>query len=105
MEKELQKILSGFIRLHILHHAAEQPVYGHWMMEELRDHGYSISPGTMYPMLRNLERTGLLRSVADSSLPRKQLYSITPSGLEVLQEARGRLQELFNEVGKGSTGS
>jgi hypothetical protein len=28
------------IRLHVLHHAREKPLYGHWMIAELRRHGY-----------------------------------------------------------------
>ncbi len=28
-------LYSGFIRLHVLHHAAERPIYGSWMIEEL----------------------------------------------------------------------
>jgi PadR family transcriptional regulator PadR len=32
-------------------HAGEKPLYGHWMIEELRHHGYEIGPGTMYPLL------------------------------------------------------
>jgi hypothetical protein len=32
------------------------------MIEELRRHGYRISPGTLYPMLHALERKGYLRS-------------------------------------------
>ncbi|MCC5807421.1 MAG: helix-turn-helix transcriptional regulator [Opitutales bacterium] len=101
MKKELQRILSGFIRLHILHHAAERAVYGQWMMEELREHGYRISPGTLYPMLRGLERDGLLQGIDDPATPRKRLYRITAAGKEALREARERLRELFHEVEGG----
>jgi PadR family transcriptional regulator, regulatory protein PadR len=31
-------LLSGFIRLHILDHAAEGELYGQWMIEELAHH-------------------------------------------------------------------
>jgi len=103
MKKELQRILAGFIRLHILHHAAEDAVYGHWMMEELREHGYRISPGTLYPMLRGLERDGLLQAEGDPKIPRKRLYRITPSGKEAICEARERLRELFHEVDAGGS--
>jgi len=48
---EHQGSLAGMIRLHILHHAAEEELYGHWMIEELGRHGYRVSPGTLYPML------------------------------------------------------
>jgi len=101
MKRERQRILAGFIRLHVLHHAAKDAVYGHWMMEELREHGYRISPGTLYPMLRGLERDGLLQVDGDLTISRKRLYRITPSGKEALNEARERLRELFHEVDAG----
>ena len=44
-------LLSGLVRLHVLHHAAERPIYGQWMIDELARHGYRLSPGTLYPML------------------------------------------------------
>ena len=32
---ELHDLLAGFIRLHVLHHAAEHEIYGQWMIDEL----------------------------------------------------------------------
>ena len=55
-------LYSGLIRLHVLHHAAEQPIFGLGMVEELARHGYRISPGTLYPLLHGLEEKGYLRS-------------------------------------------
>nr|MBP6769062.1 helix-turn-helix transcriptional regulator [Reyranella sp.] len=46
-----QEFLAGLIRLHVLHHAVEGEFFGNWMLEELREHGYGIGPGTLYPML------------------------------------------------------
>jgi hypothetical protein len=40
-----REFVSGFIRLHILHHASQEPLVGYWMIEELRRHGYEMSPG------------------------------------------------------------
>lgn len=64
-----QHLLTGFMRLHILHHAAEGPLYGGWMMEELRQHGYRISAGTLYPMIadRNLKISLWISSSSRSS--------------------------------------
>ena len=56
MRLEHQQLLSGFIRLHILHHAVKAPLYGNWMIEELRRHGYHISAGTLYPLLHGMQR-------------------------------------------------
>jgi hypothetical protein len=50
------------MRLHILHHAAQGPIYGVWMAEELAHHGYRISPGTLYPLLHGLEKKGYLKA-------------------------------------------
>ncbi|MBB9395311.1 hypothetical protein FSI36_022885, partial [Escherichia coli] len=38
-------LYGGLIRLHILHHAAEEPVFGLGIIEELRRHGYEMSAG------------------------------------------------------------
>jgi len=38
---EHRELLSGLVRLHILLHAAEGNLYGQWMFEELKRHGYS----------------------------------------------------------------
>jgi len=37
-------LYSGLIRLHVLHHATEEPIFGLGMIEELARHGYRISP-------------------------------------------------------------
>ena len=42
-------LYGGLIRLHILHHAAEGPIFGLGIIAELGRHGYSLSPGTLYP--------------------------------------------------------
>ncbi|HGT4724942.1 TPA: PadR family transcriptional regulator [Escherichia coli] len=55
-------LYGGLIRLHILHHAAEEPVFGLGIIEELRRHGYEMSAGTVYPMLHGLEKKGYLTS-------------------------------------------
>jgi DNA-binding PadR family transcriptional regulator len=95
----MRDILQGFVKLHILHHASEQPVYGLWLIEELARHGYAISPGTLYPTLHNLEREGILTSesrVVDGR--QRRYYTLTPAGKAILAEARARLKELAGEI-------
>ena len=60
-------LYAGLIRLHVLHHAANEPVYGLAMIEELARHGYKLSAGTLYPILHGLEERGLLTSVEERS--------------------------------------
>jgi hypothetical protein len=46
-DKVLRKLFLGFIHIHILHHAKEHPIFGVWMHNELKEHGYDISS---YPL-------------------------------------------------------
>lgn len=98
---EYQDLLGGFIRMHILHHAAEGDIYGQWMIDELARHGYKISAGTLYPMLHAMEKKGYLRSYEkQTGKTYRRLYRATPMGRKALALVRRRLDELFNEVGK-----
>jgi PadR family transcriptional regulator, regulatory protein PadR len=96
-----QDLLSGFIRIHILHHAAEGEIYGQWIIEELARHGYRLSAGTLYPMLHALERRGYLRS-REKRMGRtaRRLYRATPQGRAALDKAKEKLKELVGEVSK-----
>jgi len=87
------------MRIHILHHASEQEVYGQWIIEELAHHGYRLSAGTLYPMLHSLERKGYLRS-REKRIGRtaRRLYRTTPQGRAALEEAKEKLRELVGEV-------
>jgi DNA-binding PadR family transcriptional regulator len=89
----------GFIRLHILHHASEEPIFGLGILRELQRHGYELSPGTLYPMLHRMEHRGLLRSEKELVAGKiRRLYRITESGRETLCEAREKVRELFGEL-------
>ena len=92
-------LYAGLMRLHILHHAAERVVCGVWVMEELRRHGYEISPGTLYPMLHGLERKGYLQSSKERvGKTMRRLYSITSEGESALSEAKEKVRELYGEL-------
>ncbi len=95
-----QDLLAGFVRLHVLEHAARGEVWGTWMIEELGRHGYQLSPGTLYPLLHALERRGYLTSrIERRGKTARKLYRATPLGEEGLAVARRMLAELWNEVG------
>jgi DNA-binding PadR family transcriptional regulator len=90
---------NGFIRLHILYHAAKAPTYGAEITEELVCHGYRLSQGTLYPTLHQLEGLGYLRSRTEVVQGRRRkYYRATPAGRKVLAEARDKLLELVAEV-------
>jgi PadR family transcriptional regulator PadR len=92
-------LYSGLIRLHVLYHACEGPIFGLGMIEELARHGYRLSPGTLYPLLDGLEKKGLLRSSRQQADGRvRRVYRATPSGHKALRAAKRHVRELFGEL-------
>jgi DNA-binding PadR family transcriptional regulator len=94
-----REILLSFWKLHILHHADEGPVYGQGILDELRRHGYSLSPGTLYPLLARMVERGWLRPA--SSPPRataRREYTLTPRGRALLKRLRVYVAELHREI-------
>jgi DNA-binding PadR family transcriptional regulator len=95
----LKHFYGGFIRLHILYHAARESIYGVEMMEELRRHGYRMGPGTLYPILHDLEQSSLLTmSISNVGGKQRKNYRITKKGIRLMTAAKARLRELFHEV-------
>jgi DNA-binding PadR family transcriptional regulator len=94
-----QDLLKGLIRLHILHHASKTAFYGQWMIHELARHGYTLSPGTLYPMLHGLERRGYLTSkIERSGRTFRRLYRATALGREANKLAKIQVRELIGEL-------
>jgi PadR family transcriptional regulator, regulatory protein PadR len=90
---------GGFVRMHVLHHAAKEPIFGMEMMEELARHGYDVGAGTLYPLLHQLEEAGYL-SVHTEVVAGKQrkYYRATTEGEAALEAAKAKLRELVSEV-------
>ena len=93
-------LFSGdFIKLHVLHHASEHAIYGLWLLEELAEHGYRVSPGTLYPLLHSLEQAELLKSYNEVHEGKvRRYYIITPGGRRQLKKAKVQLIELMREI-------
>jgi DNA-binding PadR family transcriptional regulator len=95
----LRDFFLGFIKIHILHHAAKEPVYGLWLIEELGRHGYKLSPGTLYPILHKLEEEGLLKSYSENVGGKiRKYYKITSKGVRTLSKIKEKINELTEEV-------
>jgi DNA-binding PadR family transcriptional regulator len=94
-----REFLLTFWKVHILHHAAEHGVYGHWMLQELHRHGYSLSPSTLYPILARMARRGWLRAAEPTRSTAARVYHLTPLGHDVLSQVRGALGELSGKPG------
>lgn len=99
MTDTVRDILLAFVRVHVLHHAVSERVYGAGMAEELARHGYQLSPGTLYPLLHRLERDGLLLSESEVVAGKTRKYYVaTKRGHAALDALRPRLAELVGET-------
>jgi DNA-binding PadR family transcriptional regulator len=94
-----REFFLGFINIHILYHAAKEPIFGVEIAEELARHGYSVSPGTLYPTLHRLAKEGYLESSTKIVNGRvRKYYRATAMGKLVLDESRQKIRELVSEV-------
>jgi len=97
-------LYAGLIRLHVLHHAVRESIYGLAMIEELARHGYKVSAGTLYPILHGLEERGLLTSTEErSGSVARRVYRATQAGKEALAAAKVKVRELFGELFEDET--
>ena len=78
-----QELRRGTITLCVLSQLT-MPRYGYALVETLEQKGMKIEPGTLYPLLRRLEKQGILRSEWETagSKPRKY-YVMSEFGKEV----------------------
>jgi PadR family transcriptional regulator, regulatory protein PadR len=97
--KIVRDVFLAFVRVHVLHHAAEERIFGVEMIEELKRHGYEIGPGTMYPLLHSLEESGALISAQEVVGGKvRKYYRTTRAGDALLGELRAKIGELVDEV-------
>ena len=94
-----QELSIGLVRLHVLHHAAKEPIFGLGIIQELGRHGYRLGPGTIYPLLHGMERRGWLKSKQQRVNGRnRKVYAATAAGRRALAEAREQVRELYEEM-------
>lgn len=105
LKAEYQELHVGLVRLHVLHHASRETVFGMGMIQELARHGYRLGPGTIYPLLRSMERRGWLVAKIERVNGRRRIsYSATRRGRAALVEGRARVRELFEEMFQSDAG-
>ena len=98
-DKVFRNLFLGFIRIHILYHASKESVFGLSLIKELERHGYRISPGTLYPMLHQMESNGFLsseRTVINGKM--RKYYRITEDGKKALSQSYEKTDELTKEL-------
>lgn len=82
-----------------MYHASKEPVFGLSLIEELGRHGYRMSPGTLYPILHQMERNGFLfseKTVVSGRM--RKYYRITEEGTQALSQSYEKIKELSDEL-------
>lgn len=101
LEPHLKELRRGSVLLACLL-ILRNPGYGYGLLERLRQVGVEVDANTLYPMLRRLEKQGLLTSEwdTDGTRPRKY-YATSEQGIELAEalmtawlEMTGSLREL-----------
>lgn len=89
----------ALIRLRVLQRASQAPIFGLSVIEELGGRGYKVSPGTLYPMLHSMEKTGLLCSRQEEVHSHfRRVYRATPLGRRVLKRTKVKVRELVGDL-------
>ncbi len=92
----VQELRRGTIVLAVLSQL-NQPQYGYSMVSALEEKGFTVDANTLYPLLRRLEKQGLLESVwdTDESRPRKY-YQLSVEGKRALRQLRGEWTKMVD---------
>jgi len=79
----LQELRRGTLIISVLSQLSE-PQYGYSLVARLESKGIAIDPGTLYPLLRRLEKQGLLESQWDTQETRpRKYYLLSALGIEI----------------------
>ena len=95
IDREFQR---GFIKLYALWRAAKSEAYGVQIIEEMRELGFKVSPGTLYPVLHTLleEKDVTLTDRIVNGKVRK-CYRATAKGRKEAEEVVERLSRLLRK--------
>lgn len=98
LENLIQELRRGSLVLLVLSQMSQKQ-YGYSLLQNLTDKGMSIEPGTLYPLMRRLEKQGLLDSQwdVDAGRPRKY-YLLSTDGVVVLEKMKEEWQQLVQQM-------
>lgn len=95
----LRDFFLGSVKIYVLYQASRESIYGTALITDLAQHGYTLSPGTLYPVLHKLEHAGLLESERETIEGRmRRYYHTTQLGLQTLKAAQNAMRSLMYEV-------
>jgi DNA-binding PadR family transcriptional regulator len=91
----------GFIKLYALCAASRGEVYGIQIMDEMRELGFKVGPGTLYPVLHTLlEEKDLTVTNQIVNGKVRKCYRATNKGRKEAEEVVERLSFLLSKVAR-----
>jgi len=108
-QKELNAGIASLVMLSVLDKSTE-PMYGYQIAKLLEDYSGEaafMKQGALYPVLRQLESSGLLDSKVEPSVsgPPRRYYEITTEGKETLVVWQGVWKQMKSFVDKAIKGA
>lgn len=92
---------TNFVKLYILHLLMEDTYYGNKIKDEISkrlDNKWSPSPGMIYPLLRELEKEGLINGWWNEPQKRSiRKYKITEEGIKHYNIIKLNYKSSFND--------
>ncbi|WP_019154141.1 PadR family transcriptional regulator [Robertmurraya massiliosenegalensis] len=86
LDKLMQELRRGTLTIGVLSQLFE-PQYGYSLVASLEERDFPVEPGTLYPLLRRLEKQGLLESKWDTNEARpRKYYLLSETGKEVFEQ-------------------
>ncbi|TKC16750.1 PadR family transcriptional regulator [Robertmurraya kyonggiensis] len=86
LDKLMQELRRGTLTIGVLSQLFE-PQYGYSLVASLEERNFHVEPGTLYPLLRRLEKQGLLESKWDTNEARpRKYYLLSETGKEVFTQ-------------------
>lgn len=80
----------------------DREVYGYDLIQQLKVYGFTVSVGTLYPLLSQLRKNGYVSSVVKDSAvgPSRRYYALTVVGNKYLEEGASEFSVFSKSVGK-----
>lgn len=79
---EQTQLLKGILEGCVLEILSQKEIYGYELIQELKEKGFNIVAGTVYPLLQKLEKKGYVKSWLRASPdgPDRKYFSLTEEG-------------------------
>ena len=108
-QKELNAGIASLVLLSVLDNS-DEPMYGYQiakLLEEYSGDTTFMKQGALYPVLRQLEGSGLLKSQVEPSVsgPPRRYYQVTAEGRETLVTWQGVWKQMKSFVEKAIKGA